>query len=100
MAQTQPQSVWLDYIRDYPQTELIKLIRGQEKTNRWFLMGVLGVGTIQISEVDADGNRTYTCLDRDERLITSVTLPHDMPLKDKIAVIRTAVRMSSHGHNH
>lgn len=100
MAQTQPQSVWVDYSRDIPQADLVKLIRPQEKANHWFLMGVLGISTINVSDVNERGNRRYQCHDFNGGLIVDIELPNDMPLKEKVVVIRTAVRMSTHGHHH
>lgn len=88
MAQTQPQGVRLS----------TKTIR--EQANRWLVQDVLGVSRLVVVPTPDPGNHIYICYDTHRNEITRVTMSDQMSVEKKFAVLRTAVRMSSHGHDH
>lgn len=99
MAKEESQGVWLEYKNELPTPDLLKIIRSQADKNRWFLMGVLGVSTIEItSTIDVDVKR-YSCFDTRKKVVASVDIPDALPLEHKVAVLRAAIRMQPHGHD-
>jgi hypothetical protein len=99
MAQTKPQSVWVEHQKNISYDRLLGIIRPQQKFNEWFLMGVLGVSRIEIHPSTDSDKRRFVCIDRNSRVIATLDLPSDMGLREKVTVLRTAIRMATHGYD-
>lgn len=103
MAKEESESIRIDsyyeYIREIPTKAITNLIKGQAGKNEWFLLGVLGISTIQISPTSTDGVKNYKCLDVRNKLLTSINIPDNVPLETKVLLLRTALRTKPNGHN-
>ena len=68
------------------------------QANAWVLHDILGVDKLDVTPVvDLDAHR-YICI-KDAQVVCDMTLPDDLPLQDKVTVLRTALRMTSGDHN-
>lgn len=99
MAKEESESVWVEYKNEISVLNLLKIIRSQADKNQWFLMGVLGISTIEVTATQDVDVKRYSCFDTRKRVVASVDIPDALPLEHKVAVLRAAIRMQPHGHD-
>jgi hypothetical protein len=98
MAQTQPKSLWIEHQKKLDTTAILKIVKPQEQTNTWFLMGVIGISTIEVTPNPSLDASRYIGRNVNKIIVLDITLPNVLSLRQKIDVMRTAVRIDHNGY--
>jgi hypothetical protein len=67
------------------------------QSNAWLVNDILGVDSLEVTNSTDKGNKRYVGTSKG-RVVCDMTIPDDLPLQDKVTVLRTAIRMT-HGSN-
>jgi hypothetical protein len=102
MERRESRSLWQQEKVDKVLRNVLAMVTGARNSavwqaNAWVLHDVLGVDKIEVLPVLGELAHRYICI-KNVQVVCDMTLPDDLPLQDKVSVLRTAIRMTS-GNN-
>jgi hypothetical protein len=102
MERKEPRGLWKEqkigsFLRDVLAMASVPKSSAVWQANVWVLHDVLGVDKLEVLPVVGQDAHRYICI-KNVRVVCDMTLPDDLPLQDKVSVLRTAIRMT-HGNN-